>query len=171
MWVRGSARAAAMRTFTVCAMLMWVVFGATALIGTYNLIGGSSYVNELITGLPLGNLGIILLMMAILFVLGMFMDWIGICLLTMPIFTPIVVQLGYDPVWFGVVFAMNMQMSYLTPPFGPAAIYLKGVAPREISLGEIYYAQWPFIALQAVALAALVLFPGLATWLPSVLRG
>ncbi len=161
---------AAMRTVRVTAMLMWVVFGATALIGTYNLIGGSSYVAGLINALPLGTYGVIVLMMLILFVLGMFMDWIGICLLTMPIFVPIVSGMGFDPVWFGVVFAMNMQMSYLTPPFGPAAIYLKGVAPRDMTLGQIYNAQWPFIGLQVIALATLVAFPELATWLPQVLR-
>ncbi len=164
-------RESCMRTLKVCAMLMWVVFGATALIGAYNLLGGSTYVSSMISGLPIGPLGIILFMMLILFVLGMFMDWIGICLLTMPIFTPIVVDLGYDPIWFGVVFAMSMQMSYLTPPFGPAAVYLKGVAPRNISMTEIYNAQWPFIGLQAVALALLIAFPEIATWLPAVMRG
>ena len=99
--------------------------------------------------------------MLILFVLGMFLDWVGIALLTMPIFVPIVVNLGFDPVWFGVVFAMNMQVSFLSPPFGPAAFYLKSVAPKDISLGEIFQALLPFIALQILALAMLLMFPGI----------
>ena len=98
-----------------------------------------------IDGLELQPVVILILMMAILFVLGMFMDWIGILLLTMPIFVPIVVGFGYSPIWFGVVFTMNMQMSYLTPPFGPAAFYLKGVAPEGITMGQIYNSFWPFI--------------------------
>ena len=98
----------------------------------------------------------------ILFVLGMFLNWVGIALLTMPVFVPIIVSLGYDPVWFGVVFCMNMQMSFLSPPFGPAAFYLKSVAPPDISLGEIFRALLPFIGLQALAVALLSVFPGLA---------
>jgi TRAP-type mannitol/chloroaromatic compound transport system permease large subunit len=99
----------------------------------------------------------------------MFMDWIGILLLTMPIFVPIIIGFGYDPIWFGVLFTMNMQMSYLTPPFGPAAFYLKGVAPEDISMGDIYSSFWPFIFLQALAIALLIAFPQIALWLPSVL--
>ena len=100
----------------------------------------------------------------------MFMDWIGICLLTMPIFVPVVITLGYSPIWFGILFCMNMQISYLTPPFGPAAFYLKGVAPPGIELGHIYNAMWPFIALQACGLALVLLFPEIALWLPGQLQ-
>ena len=110
-------------------------------------------------------------MMAVLIVLGMFMDWIGVLLLTMPIFVPVVVALGFDPIWFGVIFCMNMQISYMTPPFGPAAFYLKGVAPPEISLHDIFNSLWPFIGLQAVGLAIVVLFPQIALWLPAVVFG
>jgi len=104
---------------------------------------------------------VVLVMMLILFVLGMFLDWVGIALLTMPIFVPIIVSLGYDPVWFGVVFAMNMQVSFLTPPFGPAAFYLKSVAPKDITLGEIFRSLTPFIAIQVFAVGMLLAFPGL----------
>jgi TRAP-type mannitol/chloroaromatic compound transport system permease large subunit len=96
------------------------------------------------------------------------MDWIGICLLTMPIFVPIIKHLGYDPIWFGVLFCMNMQISYLSPPFGPAAFYLKGVAPPDISLNEIFAALWPFMGLQAVSLALVLFFPQIALWLPGL---
>ena len=107
-------------------------------------------------------------MMAILVVLGCVMDWVGICLLTMPIFVPIVVALGYSPVWFGVMFCLNMQISYLTPPFGPAAFYLKGVAPPDISLNEIFASLWPFIILQAIVLMSVLFVPDIAMWLPSL---
>ena len=104
---------------------------------------------------------IVLFMMLILFVLGMFLDWVGIALLTMPIFVPIIRDLGLDPVWFGVVFAMNMQVSFLSPPFGPAAFYLKSVTPPDISLGEIFRSLLPFIAMQILAVGLLIAFPGI----------
>jgi TRAP-type mannitol/chloroaromatic compound transport system permease large subunit len=130
------------RTMTTCGMLLWLTFGANALIGVYNLMGGTRFIQDLMTGLPISPVSIVLIMMLILIVLGLFMDWIGILLLTMPIFVPIVVALGFDPVWFGVLFCMNMQISYLTPPFGPACFYLKSVAPPDIELGEIFNAMW-----------------------------
>jgi tripartite ATP-independent transporter DctM subunit len=163
-------RGALYQTMNTCGMLLWITFGATALIGVYNLLGGDTFVKGLITGLPLPPIGIIMVMMAVLMVLGLFMDWIGICLLTMPIFVPVVSALGYSPIWFGILFCMNMQISYLTPPFGPAAFYLKGVAPKGIDLGDIYRALWPFIGLQAIGLALVLFFPEIALWLPSVLR-
>ena len=92
-------------------------------------------------------------------------DWIGICLLTMPIFVPVIKELGYDPVWFGVLFCMNMQVSYLSPPFGPAAFYLKSVAPPGIELHTIFRSVLPFIALQLVGLTLVLLFPGISLWL------
>ncbi len=127
-------------------------------------MGGINFVSELITGISDNPTIIILFMMAILFVLGMFLDWVGIALLTMPIFVPIIVSLGYDPVWFGVLFAMNMQVSFLSPPFGPAAFYLKSVTPPDISLGEIFRALLPFIGLQILAVGLLILFPALAIY-------
>lgn len=159
-------REALYRTMTTCGMLLWLTFGANALIGVYNLMGGTSFIQSLMTGLPVAPIAIVLLMMLILVVLGLFMDWIGILLLTMPIFVPIVTALGYDPVWFGVLFCMNMQISYLTPPFGPACFYLKSVAPADISLGEIFNSMWPFIGLQIAGLLLVLLWPELALWLP-----
>ncbi len=154
------------QTMQTCGMLLWLSFGATAMIGVYNLAGGPGFIRELFTSLDLPALGVIFVMMAILFALGCMMDWVGICLLTMPIFVPIVRELGYDPVWFGVLFCLNMQLSYLTPPFGPAAFYLKGVAPPEVSLNDIFSAMWPFLMLQASVLALVVFFPDVALWLP-----
>ncbi|KXO14378.1 putative gluconate TRAP family transporter, DctM subunit [Moritella sp. JT01] len=152
-------------TLRTCGMIIWIGIGASALVGVYNLMGGIDFVSEGILAMSGGSpMGTILIMMAVLFVLGMFLDWVGVALLTMPIFVPIVVGLGFDPIWFGVVFCMNMQVSFLSPPFGPAAFYLKSVAPKDISLGEIFSALVPFICLQVVALALLIIFPELALW-------
>ncbi|MGV8856368.1 MAG: TRAP transporter large permease [Devosia sp.] len=151
-------------TLETCGMIIWIGIAAAVLVGVYNLMGGNRFVANAILGLDAPPVVIIMVMMLILLVLGMFLDWIGIALLTLPIFVPIVIQLGYDPIWFGILFAVNMQVSYLTPPFGPAAFYLKSVAPKEISLKHIYTALLPFIALQMVVLAIILFFPPIATW-------
>ncbi len=153
------------QTMRTCGMIIWIGISASALIGVYNLMGGNRFVQGMILGLDVSPLVIILLMMAILIFLGMFMDWIGVALLTMPIFVPIVTGLGYDPVWFGVVFCMNMQVSFLSPPFGPAAFYLKSVAPKEISLIDIFASVWPFILMQLLALTLVILNPQIVLWL------
>ncbi|WP_424926768.1 TRAP transporter large permease [Amaricoccus tamworthensis] len=154
-------RGAIKQTLATVGMIVWIGIGATALVGVFNLMGGTRFVSELIRGVSEEPVVIILLMMGILFFLGMFLDWVGIALLCMPIFVPVVVDLGYDPVWFGVLFAMNMQVSFLSPPFGPAAFYLKSVTPPDISLGEIFQALLPFIGLQIIAVMMLILFPGI----------
>ncbi len=152
---------AARQTLSTVGMIVWIGIGATALVGVFNLMGGIHFVSGLITGVSENPTVIVLFMMLILFVLGMFLDWVGIALLTMPIFVPIIVKLGMDPVWFGVVFAMNMQVSFLSPPFGPAAFYLKSVAPSDISLGEIFRSLLPFICLQILTVGLLLVFPGI----------
>jgi len=154
-------KGAALQTLETCGMIVWIGIGASALVGVFNLMGGIKFVSGFFLGLSASPIAILVLMMVILFVLGMFLDWVGITLLTMPIFVPIIVELGFDPIWFGVLFCMNMQMSFLSPPFGPAAFYLKSVAPPDISLGDIFKALLPFIALQAVMVAMLILFPWL----------
>jgi tripartite ATP-independent transporter DctM subunit len=161
-------REALQQTMRTCGMLLWLSFGATAMIGVYNLAGGPAFVKQAMTGMDLAPVAIILVMMAILMVLGSIMDWVGICLLTMPIFVPIVRELGYSPIWFGVLFCLNMQLSYLSPPFGPAAFYLKGVAPPDISLNQIFAALWPFILLQLTVLMVVLFFPQIALWLPGL---
>ncbi|MSQ59966.1 MAG: TRAP transporter large permease subunit [Betaproteobacteria bacterium] len=157
----------AKQTMATCGMLLWLSFGATAMIGVYNLAGGPAFIHGLITGLDVAPVVIVLIMMGILLFLGCIMDWVGICLLTMPIFVPIIKSLGYDPIWFGVLFCLNMQISYLSPPFGPAAFYLKGVAPKDMTLDEIFSALWPFMLLQIVILTLVVFVPQTALWLPS----
>jgi len=159
--IKDSAKA----TMSTCGMIIWIGIGATALVGVYNLMGGIDFVEEIILALSGGSvMGTIMIMMLILFILGMFLDWVGVALLTMPIFVPIITGLGLDPIWFGVVFCLNMQVSFLSPPFGPAAFYLKSVAPKDISLGEIFSSLLPFIGIQVVVLALVIFFPGLALW-------
>lgn len=158
----GMLFAAARQTLATVGMIVWIGLGATALVGVFSLMGGIRFVEELITGISDNRVVILLFMMLILFVLGMFLDWVGIALLTLPIFVPIIMKLGYDPIWFGVLFCMNMQVSFLSPPFGPAAFYLKSVAPKDISLAEIFVGLVPFICLQVLAVAMLIAFPWIA---------
>ncbi|MEH6649881.1 MAG: TRAP transporter large permease subunit [Motiliproteus sp.] len=156
------------QTLNTCGMIIWIGIGASALVGVYNLMGGNRFIESVILGLDVAPIVVILIMMAILLVLGLFMDWIGIALLTMPIFVPIIISLGYNPIWFGILFSMNMQVSYISPPFGPAAFYLKSVAPPSITLKEIFLSMWPFIILQLIALSLVLTFPGIALWLPGI---
>lgn len=159
------------QTLETCGMIIWIGLGAAALVGVYNLMGGNRFIESAILDSGASPMVIVLIMMGILIVLGLFMDWIGIALLTMPIFVPIIIKLGMDPVWFGILFAMNMQVSYLSPPFGPAAFYLKSVAPKDMSLSEIFRALIPFICIQIVALAIVLMFPEVALWLPQWVNG
>ncbi len=164
------------RTLKSTGTIIWVTIGAAALAAAYTLVGGPTYVANLIIGAELPTMGIILVMMLVFLIMGMFMDWVGIVLLIMPVFLPIVVRLPaeeigflgsvdarYIPIWFGVVFCMNMQVSFLSPPFGPAAFYLKSVAPPEISLTDIFRGFLPFIALQLCALSVLLIWPPIIT--------
>lgn len=161
-----------MRTLKSTGTIIWVTIGAAALAGAYTIAGGPVYVADLIVGSDLPTMGIILAMMLILLFMGAFMDWVGIVLLIIPVFLPIILRLPIeeiglfgqlDPrhvsIWFGVVFCMNMQVSFLSPPFGPAAFYLKSVAPPHISLTDIFKGFLPFIGVQICALSVLLIYP------------
>ena len=163
---------ALMRTLKSTGTIIWVTIGATALAGAYTIAGGPTYVANLILGTDLPAMGILLIMMLILLFMGAFMDWVGIVLLIIPVFLPIVQKLPieeigligelqpkYLAVWFGVLFCMNMQVSFLSPPFGPAAFYLKSVAPAHISLTDIFKGFLPFICIQLLALSVLLIWP------------
>lgn len=165
-----------MRTLKSTGTIIWVTIGAAALAASYTLAGGPTYVANLIVASELPTMGVILMMMLIFLIMGMFMDWIGIVLLVMPVFLPIVTRLPieeigligqleprYVAIWFGVVFCMNMQVSFLSPPFGPAAFYLKSVAPPHITLTAIFRGFLPFILLQLCALGVLLIWPNLVT--------
>lgn len=156
-------------TTKVTCMLYWLFFGASVLVGVYTMAGGTAYLKELLLGLPGGRWGVLITMNLIWIVLGCVIDWIGILLLTAPVFVPVAVALGFDPIWLGVLFCMNMQISYISPPFGPAAFYLKGAAPDNISIGDIFKSVWPFLGLQVVALGLVMAFPAIALWLPQTM--
>ncbi|ALA19016.1 MULTISPECIES: TRAP transporter large permease subunit [unclassified Chelatococcus] len=156
------------QTLRACGIILWVTFGAAVLIAVYNLSGGQRFVTDFIAGLNISPLVTVLVMMAIFIFLGCFMDWIGILLLCMPIFVPIITTLGYDPIWFGVLFSVTMQVSFLSPPFGPAAFYLKSVTPPHITLQQIFASLWPFMLIQLAVLGLLLAFPDIALWLPRV---
>jgi len=159
----------AIRTMRITCMLVWLFFGASAIVGFYTLAGGTDFVTKGIAALPLGRVGIMVIMQVIWIILGCFIDWIGILLLTVPLFLPVTLELGYDPIWFGVMYCMNMQISYISPPFGPGVFYLKSVTPPEITTGEIFLAAMPYGALMILALVVLMIFPEIALWLPSTM--
>ena len=163
---------AVMRTLRSTGTIIWVTVGAAALAGAYTLAGGPTYIANLIVGGEMPTMLVLLTMMLILLFMGAFMDWVGIVLLIIPVFLPIVQRLPieeigllgelqpkYVAVWFGVLFCMNMQVSFLSPPFGPAAFYLKSVAPPHISLTDIFKGFLPFICIQLVALAVMLIWP------------
>jgi len=164
-------REACITTLKASSMVIWIMFGATIFVGLYVLEGGQQFVTSALEATGLGRWGILILMMVILIVLGMFLDWVGILLLAVPIFVPIVKQLGFDPLWFGVLYLVNMQMSFLSPPFGYALFYLRGVAPSSIPMSDIFKSALPFLAIQLIGLILLMVFPKLITWLPSLVYG
>jgi len=166
-------------TMSTVGTIIWLILGAVAFVGIYNLIGGADFMRSLFANLGLSAMGVIFVMMGILIILGTFMEWIAIVFITVPVFAPVVrdmaPELGMDPdwaaVWFGVLFVMNIQIYFLSPPFGPACFWLKSVAPPHITLQRIFAAVIPFIGLQIIGLALVMLFPEIALFLPKWLGG
>ncbi|MCF6327834.1 MAG: TRAP transporter large permease subunit [Devosiaceae bacterium] len=166
-----TVREACITTLKASSMVIWIMFGATIFVGLYVLEGGQQFVTGALAATGLDRWGILILMMIILIVLGMFLDWVGILLLAVPIFVPIIKDLGFDPLWFGVLYLVNMQMSFLSPPFGYALFYLRGVAPKSIPMSDIFKSALPFLAIQLTGLILLMVFPQLILWLPSIVYG
>ncbi|MGP4842987.1 TRAP transporter large permease [Marinobacter sp. 1Y8] len=175
---------ASVTTAKATAMVLWIMFGASVFVGFYILQGGQDFITEVILGTGLSAYGILFLLMFLLVVLGMFLDWVGILLLAVPIFIPIVQALTFDGLfglpavpgedvvlWFGVLYLVNMQMSFLSPPFGYALFYIRGVCPPEISMATIFKSSLVFLALQCVGLTLCILFPAIITWLPNMVYG
>jgi tripartite ATP-independent transporter DctM subunit len=174
MLVNGRMSLAALRhaieeTTKVTVMLYWLFFGSSALIGVYTLAGGTRLIQDTMASLPLEPIYIIIMFQAIWIILGCFIDWIGILFLTAPIFVPIAEKLGFDLVWLGALFCLNMQISYISPPFGPAAFYLKGVTPPGITISHIFASIWPYLIIQFLVLGLVIAFPQIALWLPSTM--
>jgi len=154
-------------TMRTIGLVMWICFGASIFVGVYTLAGGGEFVKEMLFALPFGKWGILIVIQIILLLLGMVIDVIGLVILCVPIFVPIIKELGFDPLWFGVIFNVNLQLAYLSPPFGYAMFYLKGVTSKEITMTDIYSSVWPFMALQIVGLAICMIFPQISVWLPN----
>lgn len=160
---------AAMRTLQTSAMVYLVVIGAGFFTGVFMRLGCGSVVEEIILGLPFPTWGLLIAMWAIIVILGMFIDWIGIVMIVVPIFTPIAAALGIDPVWFAMMNIIVLQTSFITPPFAFSIFMLKGIAPPEIQTGHIYRGVLPFIAIQLASLVLFTLFPDLILFLPRFL--
>jgi tripartite ATP-independent transporter DctM subunit len=157
------------RTLQITSMILMIAVGAGFFTSTFVALGGGDVVNNFLLGLPFGKWGILLTMMAILTILGMFIDWIGIVFIIVPLFTPIAAQLGFDPIWFALLVMINLQISFLTPPFAYSIFYLKGITPPEVTTVHIYKGVFPFVGLQIIGLGLCIVFPKLITFLPSLM--
>ena len=156
-------------TLTISAMVFLILLCSQPFSLAFRGLGGEALVHEMFNLLPGGELGAILFLMAVLFVLGFFLEWIEISYIALPMFLPVFVAYDTNLVWLGILVALNLQMSFLTPPFGWALFFLKGVAPPGVSTRDIYVGALPYVALQALAVAVVFSFPQLATWLPTAI--
>jgi len=154
-------------TTRTTAFIFAVLLGATAFSLVLRGLGGDELIERALLGLPFGPSGIVICILAATFVLGFFLDWIELTLIILPLVSPVVVELGFDPIWFTVLFAVCLQTSFLTPPVGFAIFYLKGVAPPGIDVATIYRGVAPFIVLQILGLVVIFNWQGLVTWLPA----
>ena len=155
----------------ITSMVFIILVGASMFSLVFRGFGGDDMIHAFLAALPGGVVGGLILVMAVMFVLGFFLDFIEITFVVVPLVAPVFLAMGVDPVWLGVMMAINLQTSFLTPPFGFALFYLRGVAPESVSTMEIYRGVIPFVALQLLALLLLALFPQMAIWLPDVIFG
>lgn len=160
------AKAAENATF-LTSMVLWIIIGCLAFSAVVNTLGLPHLLKDLIDSIGMNRWSVLIAMMLSFFILGMVMDDLPIIMITVPIYVPLITLLGFDPLWFGILFVVNMQMAYLTPPFGFVLFYMKGVVPPGITMGDIYKSVWPFIGLQALCLVLVMIFPQLILWLPS----
>jgi tripartite ATP-independent transporter DctM subunit len=158
-------------TLRTTAMIMILFVGGKLFSVVFLSIGGGDVVADLLLGMDVSDYVILAIMMAVVFLMGMFIDWAAILLVVVPIFTPIAMDLDFNPLWFAMLVCVNLQTSFLTPPFGYALFYFKGVAPAEYSMGDIYKGIIPFVVIQLIGLALMISFPEIITWLPDVFFG
>ncbi len=157
-------------TMKTNAMIMWIIMGASMFTAVFLGLGGGDLINQVVSNLDVSRWIVIIVILFILLVMGMFIDCYGVLLIGIPVFTPIVYKLGFDPIWFAIMFAVMIQASYLSPPFAYAAFYVKGVAKEsglEIPIAQLYKATFIFLGLQMLALFIMCVFPELVTWLPN----
>jgi tripartite ATP-independent transporter DctM subunit len=167
----GSLLDSSIATLKITSMVMTLFLGGNAFQSVFMGLGGGDAVSDLLLGFKLNPYVVLFIMMGIVFFLGMFIDWLGILLIVIPVFTPVAQELGFDPLWFGTLICVNLQMAFLTPPFGYSLFYLRGIAPPEMTMGLIYRGVVPFICLQWVALITCIFWPPLVMWLPRVFFG
>jgi tripartite ATP-independent transporter DctM subunit len=156
-------------TLMLSCMIFWIIIGASALSTFYTAIGASRLIESLVLDIEVSRYLILLGMLAILLVLGMVLDTVGIIMITAPIFVPIIQKLGFDPIWFGIIYIIIMEIGFLTPPFGYNLFYLKGVAPASVTMGDIYKSVFPFIALMLLAVGLFMIFPEIILALPEAM--
>jgi len=161
---------AMLQTFTLTGMVMWILLGAALFNNLYRAVGAQNLIMGLVDSLGMSPWGVLITMQISLFVLGMLMDDFAIVMLCVPIYVPVIKALGFDTLWFAMLFMVNMQMAYLTPPYGFNLFYMKSIVPPGITMGDIYRSVIPFVALQMIGLILVMLFPPLAVWLPRALR-
>ena len=158
-------------TARTTAMIMALFVGGKFFSVVFLSMGGGDVVADVLLGMDVNPYVIFIIMMAVVFVMGMFIDWAAILLVVVPIFTPIAMDLDFNPLWFAMMVCINLQTSFLTPPFGYALFYFKGVAPPEYTMGDVYKGIIPFVAIQIIGLAIMMFFPQVITWLPGVFFG
>jgi TRAP-type mannitol/chloroaromatic compound transport system permease large subunit len=159
----------ARRTAVITSMIFVILFGASVFAIVFRQMGGDNLVRDFLTSMPGGAMGAMITVMIIMFILGFILDTFEIIFIVLPITAPTLLMLGIDPVWLGVMIGVNLQTSFLTPPFGFSLFYLRGVAPNSVSTGMIYKGAVPFVGLQIFGIALLFIFPALVLWLPSIL--
>jgi len=159
----------AFTTLRVSTMIMWILFGSYAFSSVYIALGASEVVKQGLSLMPGGRWGILIGMQLSFFILGTILDTFGIIMITAPLYLPIVAELGFDPVWFGILYVMNVEMAFLTPPYGICLFYMKSVAPKEVTMLDIYRSIIPFVGLQALGLITVMIFPQIALWLPGTM--
>jgi len=162
---------ASISTAKTTAMIMALFVGGKLFSVVFLSMGGGDVVADALLGMDVSPYVVLTIMMAVVFFLGMFIDWAAILLVVVPIFTPIALDLDFNPLWFAMLVCVNLQTSFLTPPFGYALFYLKGVAPPEMTMGDIYRGIIPFVVIQVIGLAIMIALPEIITWLPSVFFG
>jgi TRAP-type mannitol/chloroaromatic compound transport system permease large subunit len=158
-------------TANITTMIFVILLGASVFSLVFRMMGGDELVGEFLHQLPGGKIGAILFVMLLMFLLGFILDTFEIIFIILPITAPVLLMMDVDPIWLGVMVAVNLQTSFLTPPFGFSLFYLRGVAPGTVSTRMIYEGALPFVVLQLVAIFILVIFPDLVTWLPNLLYG
>lgn len=168
---RENLQLAMRQTTKLTSMVFLILIGATTFGLVFKGMGGDGLVHEIMTSLPGGVWGFIIISMLLLFILGFFLDFLEICFIAVPILAPIAIHFGIDPLWFAILIAVNLQTSFLTPPFGFSLFYLKAAAPPSIQMGQIYRGIIPFVVIQLTVLAMIMAFPQLTTWLPGVMDG